>query len=415
MQTSIMTGPDQAMLPQQLFMAELDLRNVVLQVETFGVIRSPVLRTLSLENQECLTDPCLHGILTGCPVLQVLNLNRCTGLTNVAMTLVNKLRPNIFHVALEGCPNITEVCLNHVTKLNVDWYGTLVLQCPKLTEIPTRITSFALQKMDCPQLCRLHLLNISLSHRELSVLAEGCAKSLVELAVPGCRLTNISRLTSHTRRLQNLSFHSAKGIKDADMDALPSTLVWLDLSYCFFLTDVGIAKLADRCPNLISLSLKGCSNLTDEALAALGRGCLKLKELNLLQCKKCSISRVERLVSAGVTNILFDGFLPLPGETMGAVEMRLAQSGARSPRRQVSSLIGEQAPINRPPLPRSYPSPISTSKGDTPGPTPGPSASPGPVTPSPRTANAVNVPSRRPFDSQGLNSPVPPHSPAPPN
>ena len=71
MQTSIMTGPDQAMLPQQLFMAELDLRNVVLQVETFGVIRSPVLRTLSLENQECLTDPCLHGILTGCPVLQV--------------------------------------------------------------------------------------------------------------------------------------------------------------------------------------------------------------------------------------------------------------------------------------------------------------------------------------------------------
>ena len=104
------------------------------------------------------------------------------------------------------------------------------------------------------------------------MLAEGCAKSLVELAVPGCRLTNISRLTSHTRRLQNLSFHSAKGIKDADMDALPSTLVWLDLSYCFFLTDVGIAKLADRCPNLISLSLKGCSNLTDEALAALGRG-----------------------------------------------------------------------------------------------------------------------------------------------
>ena len=87
-------------------------------------------------------------------MLQVLNLNRCTGLTNVAMTLVNKLRPNIFHVALEGCPNITEVCLNHVTKLNVDWYGTLVLQCPKLTEIPTRITSFALQKMDCPQLCR---------------------------------------------------------------------------------------------------------------------------------------------------------------------------------------------------------------------------------------------------------------------
>ena len=60
----------------------------------------------------------------------------------------------------------------------------------------------------------------------------------------------------------------------------------LDLSSCSQVTDVGILKIGEGCPQLQSLNLKECENVTDIGITKIGEGCPQLQSLNLYNCSK---------------------------------------------------------------------------------------------------------------------------------
>ena len=52
-----------------------------------------------------------------------------------------------------------------------------------------------------------------------------------------------------------------------------SQLQSLNLDYCKQVTDVGISKIGEGCPQLQSLNLSGCKKLTDFGISKIEDGC----------------------------------------------------------------------------------------------------------------------------------------------
>ena len=58
----------------------------------------------------------------------------------------------------------------------------------------------------------------------------------------------------------------------------------LNLDYCSQVTDVGITKIGEGCPQLQKLNLYRCSQVTDVGITKIGEGCPQLQSLNLYYC-----------------------------------------------------------------------------------------------------------------------------------
>ena len=60
----------------------------------------------------------------------------------------------------------------------------------------------------------------------------------------------------------------------------------LYLDSCWKVTDVGITKIAEGCSKLHSLDLEFCSKVTEDGLSKIVEGCTQLKYLNLRHCEQ---------------------------------------------------------------------------------------------------------------------------------
>ena len=58
----------------------------------------------------------------------------------------------------------------------------------------------------------------------------------------------------------------------------------LDLSFCRKVTDIGITKIAEGCPQLQELDLISCTEVTDDGITKIGEGCPQLQKLKLSHC-----------------------------------------------------------------------------------------------------------------------------------
>ena len=61
------------------------------------------------------------------------------------------------------------------------------------------------------------------------------------------------------------------------------------------MTDVGITKIGEGCPQLQSLNLYYCSQVTDVGITKIGEGCPQLQSLNLSLCSvtDVGVSKIE--------------------------------------------------------------------------------------------------------------------------
>ncbi len=64
-----------------------------------------------------------------------------------------------------------------------------------------------------------------------------------------------------------------------------NSLVHCSLADCKEITDFGINKFTNQCPNLESLDLTNCYNITDNSIKFLAFSCKFLVNLNLSGCK----------------------------------------------------------------------------------------------------------------------------------
>jgi hypothetical protein len=257
------------------------------------LLRSQFLSELSLAGCAALDNATLAAVLAQCTALQRLDVSRCHGLTNEAANAVN-LYTALTTLDVTGCEQITQLNFAHVVSLATDLAGVSIVNCPSLEVLPTPCVRFQVLRWAAPLLGSIVFQNVALTAREFTLLAASSALASVSLI--SCRVSSLDQLLKRLRRLCVLSAHGSKGICDADITALCSTVQSVDLTDNFGVTDKSLARLAEFTA-LREVTLKRCSNITDAGLACFEHHD-KLEYLNLLGAKKVTVLAVHRLIAA---------------------------------------------------------------------------------------------------------------------
>eukprot|EP00636_Phaeomonas_parva_P005942 CAMPEP_0118879012 /NCGR_PEP_ID=MMETSP1163-20130328/18872_1 /TAXON_ID=124430 /ORGANISM="Phaeomonas parva, Strain CCMP2877" /LENGTH=822 /DNA_ID=CAMNT_0006815021 /DNA_START=227 /DNA_END=2692 /DNA_ORIENTATION=+ len=106
------------------------------------LVRRPAacLRTLELEDAECLTHTGVAYLVAGCPQLDKLNLSGCVGLNDEAMLHLGESQfyPGLRHLHLTNCTNISDAGLSWMSD-GVDSLYTLSLRGTRCTYTALRV------------------------------------------------------------------------------------------------------------------------------------------------------------------------------------------------------------------------------------------------------------------------------------
>ena len=279
-----------------LALRDLDLsKAAILDVKSLEAIRSQTIVSLNLSGSTIIKDNILGELIRSCPNLTTLNVSNCAALTNDAVTFVN-VSPSITTLYVQGCPNISRIQLFKVKELHSNLARVAFLDVPEATSMPEPITHFQTVSFSAPKVNGLTFSSLAFSSRELSMIAES-AKSLQEVAFLNCRLHQGADLFfRQLRKLTHVSQHGCKGITDQDVTCLGASLVSLDLTDQYSLSNKAIKHLGEVCRNLRSITLKRCANISDEGLVALAT-CADLQYLNVLGMKKLTVIGLHRLIT----------------------------------------------------------------------------------------------------------------------
>ena len=118
-------------------------------------------------------------------------------------------------------------------------------------------------------LTRLLLINFALAGEGMSSLT-----SLKELAIENCTQlndedndTSLSFLNQLPEGLQDLSLERCKTLSDDNLTHLPTTLQSFGLNECDKITEIGLAAVAQRCPEVHYVCIVECSETVASGLA----------------------------------------------------------------------------------------------------------------------------------------------------
>ncbi|KAI8979835.1 hypothetical protein BDF20DRAFT_941034 [Mycotypha africana] len=219
-------------------------------------------RRLSLSQCFYITDDGFENMIKDMKNVEAMDLNSCWLLTDRSL---NRLA--------EACP--------HLTKLDLS-------NCRKISDIGIFKLLDRKAAYNYPQLEELRLSYC----KKLTDMAMG---HLVEFCSQTLRSLNIQRCT----RITDQGFK-----KWADSTAPFSSLQYLNLTDCSFLTDQAVAYLVAAAPNLKDLSLSFCCALSDRAIESL----ISLPQLTSLDASFCGaaisdISIKQLLSSISIQNL----------------------------------------------------------------------------------------------------------------
>ncbi|KAK6915626.1 Leucine-rich repeat [Dillenia turbinata] len=198
----------------------------------FSIASLGKLKSLSMVGCSLLDDVGMKYLGRGCPLLQVLDVSRCNGISSYGLTLVLKVHSGLQQLGAGYC----------FADLSADLIYSL-----------KNLGSLNLIKFDGARLSDSKFLSISLY-----------CKQLVEVGLSKCI-----------------------GVADEGIIQLASgcvNLKILDLTCCNLITDIGISAIADCCTNLVSLKVESCNLITEKGLERLGHSCLLIEELDLTDC-----------------------------------------------------------------------------------------------------------------------------------
>jgi hypothetical protein len=279
-----------------LSLADLDLSNAKVQdLRSFEMIRGSTIRSLSLRGSAVLKDNLLGEIIRSCPALESLDVSNCPSLTNDAVSFINA-SGSITRLNITGCFSVTRLQLFKAKELRSNLARITFLDVPEVVSMPEPITSFQTVLFSAPKVHGLTFSALAFSARELQMIADS-AKALEEVAFLNCRLhQGADQFFRQMRKLTHVSLHGCKGITDQDVVCLGSSLVCLDLTDQYSLSNRSMKHLAEVCRGLRSLTLKRCANITDEGVVSLAT-CTDLQYLNVLGMRKLTVMALHRLIS----------------------------------------------------------------------------------------------------------------------
>lgn len=174
---------------------------------------------------------------------------------------------------------------------------------------------------------RLSCLNTKLLQRIASYLDFA---STVQLAACSKTLESLVRNNAEILSTVDLSTRN-KRITDDTIEMIVEDIVGphvrsLSLSHCYYVTDRGLAIIAEQCPQLETLDLNSCWLITDASLSKLGQHCPRLTCINLSNCRKITDAGISSLLqlkasqpSLGLTELCLSYCKNITNRTMHAL------------------------------------------------------------------------------------------------
>ena len=131
-------------------------------------------------------------------------------------------------------------------------------------------------------LTNLHLNeNTHLTDNGLLIIIKSCLL-ITHLDIQGCtNITNcsIKQIPLYLENVNHLNLSETKITAGFDIEC--AKLNYLNLTFCRFLTDGGIALITSQCPNLTTLKLVHCNNVTSDGLKTISTNCKLLEHLDV--------------------------------------------------------------------------------------------------------------------------------------
>lgn len=154
--------------------------------------------------------------------------------------------------------------------------------------------------------------------------------SKMQLAACSKTLESIVRNDAEILGTVDLSYYNRR-ITDDTIEMIVEDIIGphvrsLSLSHCYYVTDKGMAIIAEQCPQLEALDLNSCWLITDVSLCKLGQHCLRLTSINLSNCRKITDAGISTFLqqkslqpSLGLTELALSYCKNITNKTMHAL------------------------------------------------------------------------------------------------
>jgi hypothetical protein len=228
---------------------------------------------LCLADCRSVTDVGLDSLATYSPPLQVLDLTRCTGISDEGISmLIGSAGSSLKELTLSGCAQLGDPSLKAI--------GAICSNLKKLVAVDLSLCS------------DIGLGFISTGCRKLRVLDWSCAGwKRVELSrqsrVPKFGDAGLQLFCAQLKCLTELRLDGASKLTDKTLESVAgncSSLEILSLKYCSLISDKGIAAVAAGCPRLRYIRVNGCHLIGDAAVRSVARP--SLRSLDVSGCRR---------------------------------------------------------------------------------------------------------------------------------
>ncbi|CAM9098476.1 unnamed protein product [Chrysoparadoxa australica] len=243
------------------------------------------LRSLNISGASGVTDVSLRAMAMNCTKLTKIAMERCHGVTGPGLSVIGKCCPELQELSLRGCRQIGHWALKNV------FNGCPHLEVVDLTDC-NRVGDEEIKVMTikCKLLRHLSLRECKhVSDEALLLVAQCClqlewldlARSDLSFKITDCTLLGLGQNSS---ALVYLDMTGCDGISDVGISWLAAgcrALQHVNLAGCNKLTNVGVSSLSEQCHDLEWVSIKGLKLCSDVVVGHLSEGCPKLRHLDV--------------------------------------------------------------------------------------------------------------------------------------
>ncbi|KAL5009984.1 hypothetical protein ScPMuIL_012289 [Solemya velum] len=268
---------------------------------------------------------------TICIIVEKINLNGSSKLTDKGLRTISRRCPELRHLELQGCANITETAIFEISSFCVNLEYLDITGCSRVTCI--RLTDALVQQASALHLRQIYLRHLdmtdcyALDDEGLRIVAMHCSQVQFLYLRRCVRIgdAGIQALADYCYCLRELSVSDCRKITDFGMcniSKVGESLRYLSVAKCDKVSDVGMIQIAKQCKKLRYLNVRGCEAVSDDAVDCISRLCIRLRSLDLGKCditdealellalnspqlKKLSVKSCEAITDSGVMNIAY--------------------------------------------------------------------------------------------------------------
>ncbi|XP_021283032.1 F-box/LRR-repeat protein 3, partial [Herrania umbratica] len=274
----------------------------LLKLEVLGLVACPL-----------IDDAGLQFIGHGCPLLKVIEVSRCEGVSSSGLISVITGHSNLLELNAGYCLSELSTTLlhwiknlKHLEMIRIDGarisessFPVISTNCKSLIEIGLSkcvgVTNMGIVRL-VSGCINLRVLNLTCCHSitdaAISAIADSC-RNLVCLKLESCHMITekgLCQLGSSCLLLEEIDLTDCCGVNDKGLEYLSrcSQLLCLKLGLCTNISGKGLSYIGSNCTKIHELDLYRCSAVGDDGLDALSKGCKKLTKLNLSYCNEVS-------------------------------------------------------------------------------------------------------------------------------